>query len=279
MASAVGIPIERLTYALGQIKAYGYLNSRDARMFANAGIPLVKQLSDYYTELEGRLVSTADVYDRIKKKAIDYNEVMEVINKMTDQGGKFFDFQAKMADTLKVRLANLTLAWNNMLNDMGKESQGVLTWGIGALRDLFLQWKQLDNLIKNAALAVGVRTLLVALRAATIGLGSFGKAMTWNAILGKKLGGVVVGLAKSFGTLFSSRLTWFALLAIAAVEATQALFGVNEAQKALNESIRNGAKDNYNNISKFLEQYKEVRDSLYSTEKVAIGSIYNPKTP
>lgn len=278
MAAAVGIPIERLTYALGQIKAYGYLNSRDARMFANAGIPLVKQLSDYYTELEGRLVSTADVYDRIKKKSIDYNEVMEVMYKMTDQGGKFFDFQAKMADTLKVRLANLTLAWNNMLNDMGKESQGVLTWGIGALRDLFLQWKQLDNLIKNAALAVGVRTLLVALRAATIGLGSFGKEMTWNAILGKKLGGVVVGLAKSFGTLFSSRLTWFALLAIAAVEATQAIFGVNEAQKALNESIRNGAKDNYDNISKFLEQYKEVRESLYSTRKVAIGSIYNPTT-
>ena len=278
MAAAVGIPIERLTYALGQIKAYGYLNSRDARMFANAGIPLVKQLSDYYTELEGRLVSTADVYDRIKKKSIDYNEVMEVMYKMTDQGGKFFDFQAKMADTLKVRLANLTLAWNNMLNDMGKESQGALTWGIGALRDLFLQWKQLDKLIKDAALAVGVRTLLVALRAATIGLGSFGKAMTWNAILGKKLGGIVVGLAKSFGTLFSSRLTWFALLAMAAVEATQALFGVNEAQKALNESIRNGAKDNYDNISKFLEQYKEVRDSLYSTKKVAIGSIYNPTT-
>ena len=80
MASAVGIPIERLTYALGQIKAYGYLNSRDARMFANAGIPLVKQLSEYYTELEGRLVSTADVYDRIKKKSIDYSDVMQVIN-------------------------------------------------------------------------------------------------------------------------------------------------------------------------------------------------------
>ena len=274
MAAAVGIPIERLTYALGQIKAYGYLNSRDARMFANAGIPLVKQLSDYYTELEGRLVSTADVYDRIKKKSIDYNEVMEVMYKMTDQGGKFFDFQAKMADTLKVRLANLTLAWNNMLNDMGKESQGVLTWGIGALRDLFLQWKQLDKLIKDAALAVGVRTLLVALRAATIGLGSFGKAMTWNAILGKKLGGIVVGLAKSFGTLFSSRLTWFALLAMAAVEATQALFGVNEAQKALNESIRNGAKDNYNNISKFLEQYQEVRDSLYAANAKGVHRVF-----
>jgi len=97
MASAVGVPMERLTYALGQIKAYGYLNSRDNRMFANAGIPLVKQLADYYTELEGRLVSTADVYDRIKKKAVGYNEVMDVINRMTDEGGRFFNFQEKMS--------------------------------------------------------------------------------------------------------------------------------------------------------------------------------------
>lgn len=278
MAAAVGIPIGRLTYALGQIKAYGYLNSRDARMFANAGIPLVKQLSDYYTELEGRLVSTADVYDRIKKKAIDYNEVMEVINKMTDEGGKFFDFQAKMADTLKVRLANLTLAWNNMLNDMGKEFQGVLTWGIGALREMFLHWKQLDSLIKNAAWALGIRTALmfIAYSALKVGvaLGVTNKQMALSSVFGTSLAGVLKTVALSMKAIVTSPLTWWSLLAIAAVEATQALFGVNEAQKALNESIRNGAKDNYNNISKFLEQYKELRESLYKTERVDLPEKY-----
>ena len=155
MAAAVGIPIERLTYALGQIKAYGYLNSRDNRMFANAGIPLVKQLSDYYTELEGRLVSTADVYDRIKKKQVGYEEVMNVISRMTDEGGKFYDFQAKMAETLKVQLANLTLAWNNMLNAMGEESQGVLVGGIGALKQMFLHWKDIEHILTEVVVALG----------------------------------------------------------------------------------------------------------------------------
>lgn len=155
MASAVGIPIERLTYALGQIKAYGYLNSRDARMFANAGIPLVKELADHYTRLEGHLVSTADIYDRIKKKAIDYNDVMQVMNEMTDEGGKFFDFQAKMSETLKVQLANLTLAWNNMLNDIGASSQGLLSGGIGLLKELFLQWQTLDRIIWDCVYVFG----------------------------------------------------------------------------------------------------------------------------
>jgi len=155
MAAAVGIPIERLTYALGQIKAYGYLNARDARMFANAGIPLVKQLSEYYTELEGRLVSTADIYDRIKKKSIGYEEVTSVIAKMTDEGGKFYDFQAKMAETLKVQLANLTLAWNNMLNAMGEESQGVLVGGISTLKQFFLHWKDIEHVLYELVVALG----------------------------------------------------------------------------------------------------------------------------
>ena len=155
MAAAVGIPIERLTYALGQVKAYGYLNARDARMFANAGIPLVKNLSEYYTELEGRLVSTADIYDRIKKKQIGYEEVMSTISKMTDEGGKFFDFQAKMAETLKVQLANLTLAWNNMLNAMGEESQGVLVAGIGTLKQVFLHWKDIEHVLYELVVALG----------------------------------------------------------------------------------------------------------------------------
>lgn len=155
MAAAVGIPMERLTYALGQIKSYGYLNARDNRMFANAGIPLTKQLADYYTQLEGRLVSTADVYDRIKKKAVGYTDVMSVINRMTDEGGKFFDFQAKMAGTLKVQLANLTLAWNNMLNDIGKSNQSLLTVPIAGLKELFLQWKNINRILTTLLITFG----------------------------------------------------------------------------------------------------------------------------
>ena len=266
MAAAVGVPMERLTYALGQIKAYGYLNSRDNRMFANAGIPLVKQLADYYTQLEGKLVSTADVYTRIKKKAVDYNDVMQVIYRMTDEGGRFFDFQAKMADTLKVRIANLTLAWNNMLNDMGKETQGVLTKGIGLLRNLFLHWKQIDNAFKTAAWAAG---LVIALRALNVLLVKMGlhwrilsKEMTATEIAGKK---VAVGLAtvgSSLKKLVTTPLTWWSLLAYAIVDAARAFWNINEAQENFNKSLREGAKDNYQNIQGFLEQYHKERDLL-----------------
>ena len=214
MASAVGVPVERLTYALGQIKAYGYLNSRDARMFANAGIPLVKQLADYYSELEGKIVSTADVYDRMKKKAIDYNDVMKVVTKMTDEGGKFFDFQAKMADTLKVRLANLTLAWNNMLNELGKSNQGGLTTGIKSLTVVFRHWREIYRVVSTLIVALGAYKAATMLAGMTTksSIGSSAVAAWFNLARGVKS-------AKDAVALFSLTLksipftAWFTTIA------------------------------------------------------------------
>lgn len=193
MASAVGVPMERLTYALGQIKAYGYLNSRDARMFANAGIPLVKQLADYYTQLEGRIISVGDVYDRMKKKTIDYNDVMAVVTKMTDEGGKFFDFQAKMAETLRVKLANLVLAWNNMLNEFGSSTQGLLSATISGLKELFLHWKDINQIIWSIIAAFGAwKVAQLSVLAAT---GHLTGAMTMQVLVGEKLQAKMASLA------------------------------------------------------------------------------------
>lgn len=156
ISAALGVPMERLTYNLGQIRAQTVLNARDARDFANAGLPIVKSLSDYYTELEGKIVSTGDVYDRMSKKMVSYNDVMAVLNKMTDEGGKFFEFQAKQAQTLRVQMANLTLAWNNMLNEMGKGNQGLLSLPIQGLKVMLQNWASLNRVLKNVVLSFGL---------------------------------------------------------------------------------------------------------------------------
>lgn len=257
MASAVGIPIERLTYALGQIKAYGYLNSRDARMFANAGIPLVKQLADYYTQLEGRIVSTADVYDRMKKKAIDYNDVMSVVTKMTDEGGKFFDFQAKMAETLKVQIANLTLAWNNMLNDMGNSTQGILSGSIGALKELFLHWKDIDQILKSVVLAFGLFKL--SQMTALAFTGELNTAMGAQVLLGTKLQQKLAGMTAGYKTMSLGISAAGAAMWLFIADAIMTYNRNAEEIERLNTQIRNGAE----------EASKAMYDMLHSSEMAA----------
>ena len=182
ISSAVGIPVERLTYALGQVKAYGHLTSQDARQFLNAGVPLVKELANRFSELEGKMVSTADVYDRMKKHAISYNDVLAVLTSMTDEGGRFFDYQAKTAETLKVRLANLTLAYNNMLNEIGKEEGGVFTSGIKSLTTLFKYWREISRVLATIIVSIGAyraATLLAGIATTTaVGKNAFGAWMS-----------------------------------------------------------------------------------------------------
>lgn len=156
ISAALGVPMERLTYNLGQIRAQGVLTARDARDFANAGLPIVKSLADMYTQLEGRIVSTGDVYDRMSKKAVSYTDVMSVLTSMTDEGGKFFDFQAKQAETLAVQMANLSLAWNNMLNEIGQSHQGLLSGSLGVLKSMFQHWEGISTALGYAAGAFGV---------------------------------------------------------------------------------------------------------------------------
>lgn len=159
ISAALGVPMERLVYNLGQIRAQTVLTARDARDFANAGLAIVPELAKYYTELQGKVVSTADVFDMMKKKAVSYNDVMSVLYKITDEGGKFFDFQAKQAGTLKVQLANLNLAWNNMLNDMGKSNQGLLSFPVQGLREMFMHWRDISDAITLAVGALGAYKL------------------------------------------------------------------------------------------------------------------------
>lgn len=168
ISAALGVPMERLVYNLGQIKAQTALTARDARDFANAGLAIVPMLAQMYTEQKrfgDEIVTTAQVFDMMSKKMVTYSDVMQVINKVTDEGGKFFDFQAKQADTLKVKMANLTLAWNNMLNEIGEENQKALTLPVTTLKTLFENWSKVYEIVRDVAIMYGIyraRAILVA---------------------------------------------------------------------------------------------------------------------
>ena len=262
VAAAAGVSMDRLTYSLGHIKAFGYLNSRDARMWANAGIPLVKNLADMYTELEGRLVSVSDVYDRIKKKTVGFEDVINVIHSMTDEGGKFFNFQEKAADTMKIRLANLTLAYNNMLNQMAKSHQSLLTQPLVMLKNIYENWRKIDNAILSLIGLFGTFKGIQFL--ALLFTKQLGTRVGWNILLGQRLTGVFITLGRTIATLAINPMTWIS----AAIGAVYYLWGeyrdLQNANKEYNKTLKDNAKENIDSISKFFSDYGEHLKSIGS---------------
>lgn len=271
ISAAVGAPIDRISYALGQVQTYGYLTSLQARTFMRMGIPLVKALSEEYSKLEGHVVTTSDVFQRMKDKAISYNDVMRVVNRMTDEGGRFFDYQAKVSETLHVQLSNLSLAWQNMLNNIGKSNQSLLAAPIKLLRALFTYWESISRVARSALLGFGITkllTLLIALKVHTGGVkGAF------EATFGSKMVSKVSTLGKALKGLFSSITFWTTIILTGIFDFIQHFGQVNEHIRQINESIREGASETTKSLDEYLERSKELENSLYKDVNVK-----NPKT-
>ena len=241
ISSALGVPMERITYNLGQIRAQTVLTARDARDFANAGLPIVASLAEHFTELEGKIVTTGDIYDRMSKKMVSYSDVMAVLNKMTDEGGKFFEFQAKQAETLRVQMANLNLAWNNMLNDIGKSNQGLLTLPISGLKALLQNWQTIDRVLKSMLYTfVGWKALqMVAIRqqwAWATATGATAKQMGWLANGIKDVGA-------SLKALFLNPWTWVFVGIMAVIDLVRQTNAARDAMHELNQEIRDNANE------------------------------------
>lgn len=223
ISAALGVPMERLTYNLGQIKAQGVLNARDARDFANAGLAIVPMLAQLYTEQKRfgeEMVTTAQVYDMMSKKLVSYSDVLSVLYKITDEGGKFFDFQAKQAETLKVQMNNLTLAMNNMYNEIGASNQGLLVGTVQVTKKIFENWKTVLSIIQSlivtygayktilaivnaihmrtwgARMIIGITQYINAIRSATGAMATFNAVMSSNAIVA--FSSALLGVASYF---------------------------------------------------------------------------------
>lgn len=241
ISAALGVPMERLTYNLGQIRAQTVLTARDARDFANAGLPIVASLAEHFTELEGKIVTTGDVYDRMSKKMVSYSDVMAVLNKMTDEGGKFFEFQAKQAETLRVQMANLNLAWNNMLNDIGKSNQGLLTLPISGLKALLQNWQTIDRVLKSMLYTfIGWKALQIfAIRqqwAWATATGATAKQMGW-------LANGIKAVGASLKALFLNPWTWVFVGIMAVTDLVRQTNAAREAMHELNQEIRDNANE------------------------------------
>lgn len=118
MSAGLGVDMSRLILAYGQVRAATVLRGQELRQFTEAGVPMVEKLADYFTKLNGELVTTRDIFQMISKKQVPFEAVRAVMQEMTDEGGMFYNMQAKIADTLSGRWGNLKDAWEIMLGSL-----------------------------------------------------------------------------------------------------------------------------------------------------------------
>lgn len=128
MSAGLGVDMNRLILAYGQVRSAAVLRGQELRQFTEAGIPMVQALADKFTELNGKLTTTADVFKLISARAVPFEMVKEVLWDMTSQGGQFFNMQEELANTLYGKWQKLQDSWQIMLGSIaeGTSASGFL---------------------------------------------------------------------------------------------------------------------------------------------------------
>lgn len=154
ISAGAGTDIGRLTLALGHVRSATYLTGITLRQFSMNNIPMLKMLADYYTELEGKVVSTAEVQKRISQRKVSYQDVIEQIKRLTDEGGMFYNMQEKISDSVAAKWKNLKDAMDIMYGEMAEGATGDMLKGVATeLTKLTRHWSEIGKVMSVAALS------------------------------------------------------------------------------------------------------------------------------
>ena len=143
ISAGLGVGMERLVLAYGQIRATGYLRASEVRQLTEAGIPIVEELAKKMSQLRGETVSAAEVMGLISERAISFGMVKEVFDDMTSAGGMFYKMQEKQAETLAGQWSNLQDSIAIMYEEIGN-TEGVnnsIKGTIGLVKSLAENWR------------------------------------------------------------------------------------------------------------------------------------------
>lgn len=283
ISAGVGVDMGRIILAYGQVRSAEFLKGTELRQFTEAGIPLLQQLADKFTELEGRVVSVGEVFDRISKREVSFQMVKDVLWDLTNEGGQFYNMQGALADTLAGKLSNLRDAYDVMLADIAESNDSLLGGGLDMLTNLMKKWDEYSKVILVAVGTLG--TYRVALLLATAAQNLFGKSLvitklmnflkatqmltraTQAQIIASKglsvvLNGIkanpIVAIASAIATVVGS----FLLLNERAKSTDEVITGLNESFGRLQTGMESIA-----NNDKLIDEYEQLSQKQNKTAK------------
>ena len=213
ISAGLGVDMSRLILAYGQVRSAAVLRGQELRQFTEAGIPIIAELAKKFSELEGRVVQTSEVFEKVSKREVPFAMVSEIFEDMTRKGGIFYNMQKIQAETIKGKWSNLKDAYDLMYNSIGKGNETVIKDTIDLTKEML---KNYQLVIDNVKVLIGLFALYK--------VGMFAKVAATKTFATATIQGV--GALKMFkGMLVED--------AVALNKATAATMGLSRAKMAL----------------------------------------------
>ena len=296
VAAGLGVPMERLIHVYGQVKAQGRMFTNDLYQFMNAGIPMISELSKAVGKSE------TEIKEMVSEGKIGFAEVQAVIKNMTDEGGTFYNLMDAQSKSLGGQISNLKDNFAQVLNEIGKATEGIASGAISSVSFLVENYQTLGKIIagliatygayrtavlvnialtkgwavaaKEDAIAKGIQT--IATNAATAATKALNAAMKANPYV--LVATAVVGLVSAV-VLFNKEMTVAEKAQKAYNEEQERQKGVLQKEREEYEQLIDVVKDENQSKGKRIEAFQRLQSlypdifSKYKTEEELIKNI------
>ena len=289
VSAGLGVDMSRLILAFGQVKAASFLRGTELRQFSEAGIPMLDELSKRFSELEGKMVSVGEVFERISRRMVTFSDVEAVFKKITSEGGVFYQMQEKQSETVRGMQANLRDSLDLMINDIGESTDSIIKSMLTLAKDLIDNWRSVVPAIVAVTVATGTLsfsvsalngavsrlfttisahpiTLVLAGVAAAIGYLATAASMT------NKLNSELLKIEKTQTKLFEDNISLYKKYAEASNDVTKSTKEQSEAKSELKQRFQDILPDE-------LLEIKNVSElsNKYAAAEEAMRAYYNAK--
>lgn len=131
-------------------------HNTELRQFSEAGINILGELAKYFSEIENRAISVGDVFERVSKRMVSFQDVEQIFKRITSEGGIFYNMQEIQSKTLQGMISNLRDSVDLMIDDIGQANDANLKSGIDTIRKLVENWREVAWVLdKVLVLATG----------------------------------------------------------------------------------------------------------------------------
>ncbi|MFT3994788.1 MAG: tape measure protein [Dysgonomonas sp.] len=206
LSAGLGVDMSRIILAYGQVRSAAVLRGQELRQFTEAGIPLVDELAKKFGELEGRVVSAGEVFDKISNREASFGMVKEIINDLTSEGGKFFEMQELQSATLAGKISNLRDNYDMMLDSLGRANSGLLHGAMDGIVEVMDNWEKYWNILKGIIVTYGTYRTAIFLIAQGTTLAAnaqklYNTYLLMSSVSGAKFGSVIDMMSVKFRSL------------------------------------------------------------------------------
>lgn len=149
IASGLSLPLNDIVYLYGTTMVQGRLYAADVRQFTGRGIPLVKELARMYG------VTADEINNMVSAGKIGFPDVQKVLNKLTDEGGQFYNLMEKQSKSLTGMISNLGDTWDQVQDHLGEQNQDLFAGAINAAGYFLEHLEDILKMVKAVAIAYG----------------------------------------------------------------------------------------------------------------------------